>query len=325
MSTQRPIDLRSRRQYFHGPPHEPIVESPALCLGVTSSRSGRLVDPGALKSAAWWWGPPPELTVDGGFVRFIQVRTDRSGRAQAASTRARAFQFGLTPQTTNLESIDMRPLTLLSHRTVDPYALVPGSERRWGPARQVFDYPPLWRLWDTVRGHTLIDIDPAVTEFDLTSLLPAGMWTLGLTRVDVYSNESDPATIEIEIDGAGAATTELVDPTNVYAEPLAAGAVRLTFHAVQPATPASGSAQQVMATEFEVADAADLGTILATITRGGRSVIREDLTGFTHGQQVRLRVRSTDAPGSATGPWIKANTVAADAQAPPTPGLYTGD
>jgi hypothetical protein len=172
----------------------------------------------------------------------------------------------------------------------------------------------------------LLTVPGSERSVSLGGLFAAGDWTLGMTRVDQYGNESDPddATISLEVDGGGNVATQLIDPSNVYVEAIAGGAVRVEFHAVQPMTPGSGAAQQVMATEFEVADAADLSTILATITRGNQTVIRETLApggGFSHGQKVRLYVRASDG-ASNRGPWVAGNVVAADSEAPVVPQVF---
>lgn len=242
------------------------------------------------------------------------------GRGSGAMPRAaagRPFFWGLSPVLMDNEALDPRPITIRAWRSASPGAAQPGRVLRWAAALQVFDYPPLYHLYDMSTGKVLIDVDPAGTSFDLTilstiGLVSAGGWTLGLARVDQYGTESDPADAQIivEIEGDGDALTEVAAPETLTAVVLAAGMIRLRWQIHR-------QAYQALPAEFEVADAADLATPLVDPVTGNRVGIFEvEIGPFSHGQTVRPRIRATDG-ASFVGPWVGDLVVIADNQAPP--------
>jgi len=170
-------------------------------------------------------------------------------------------------------------------------------------------YPPAFRLYNQTTGEIIADIEPGDRALDLTGILPDGQWTLGLTRLDVYGLESTRAIIRVLI-GSGSASSGMVKPTNTTARLQAAGVVVYTFDSI----PVDGLSDPV---SFEVAHVSDLSTVIATITQGPVRRLTYTYTG-THGQTVRLMVRSVGA-GGARSVWVALPVMVADAQGPVAP------
>jgi hypothetical protein len=189
---------------------------------------------------------------------------------------------------------------------------------------QVIGPPEGYRLYDEAE----LAADPGAlpiaeaavdaTSLDLSTLgLADGRYTLGLSYVDDWGSESERTRIAAAIE-SGAVRTELLPPSDLRAWAIAGGKVTLTFALAR--LPFSGVIHQPAA-EYEIAEAGDLSTILATVAGG--NFIETELGPFNDGDTVRLRVRASDgqAPGSGglRGPWIQAPAVVADASAPPVP------
>jgi hypothetical protein len=153
-----------------------------------------------------------------------------------------------------------------------------------------------------------VDLPGATVSIDLTGLLPAGSWTLDLSRCDKYGNTSADAQIMCEVDGDGVAHPVLRAPETIDAEPRAAGAVLLRW-SIEPAT-----LGRQTAAEYEVAEVGAPEAVLATVTATQATV-----SGFGHGETVRLMVRGVDG-GTAT-PWVYAPPVVADTTGPAAPEM----
>lgn len=175
--------------------------------------------------------------------------------------------------------------------------------------------PEGFRLYNQVSGELLAHVAAHRTSFDLDQLgLADGDYTLGLSQVDAWGSESDRAEIEVSIAG-GSAAGALLDPRDLRTWPEAGGKVKLRF----AAWTATGSAQRPA--EYEIAEAADLSTILATVD-GGFVIGEVELGPFAHGSTQRLRVRASDGQaGGERGDWVEAPPVVADTQGPPVPAL----
>ncbi|MEL6311799.1 MAG: hypothetical protein AAFQ17_05435, partial [Pseudomonadota bacterium] len=129
--------------------------------------------------------------------------------------------------------------------------------------------------------------------------------------------KSEPATITLNV-GASDTETATIEPTSLLAVATAAGGVAVSWISVDRTGLLTRPA------EFEVAEASDLATILATVA-GGVGVRSTELSGFTDGQAVQLAVRSSDGLVSGSrGDWIYANAVGADSSGPATPTPYAG-
>lgn len=187
--------------------------------------------------------------------------------------------------------------------------------------------PPGIRLWDQVSGWLLatapLPVDPLTAfSFDLAALeLAEGDHELGVSAVNVYGCESARATVDVLIGAGGEVALDFIDPTEVVAEALAGGVVAVSWSAVVDLT---SEATQTTPAEFEVAEASDLGTILATVGWNGARVFRSELA-FADALEVTLAVRSSDGVvAGLRGPWVEAAVVVADASGPAVPVIDLG-
>jgi hypothetical protein len=186
---------------------------------------------------------------------------------------------------------------------------------------QVIGPPEGYRLYDQFDDALLAEAAVDATSLDLSTLgLADGRYTLGLSYVDDWGSESERTRIAAAIE-SGAVRTELLPPSDLRAWAIAGGKVTLTFALAR--LPFSGVIHQPAA-EYEIAEAGDLSTILATVAGG--NFIETELGPFNDGDTVRLRVRASDGQavsgggsGGKRGPWIQAPAVVADASAPPVP------
>lgn len=171
-----------------------------------------------------------------------------------------------------------------------------------------------FRLYDQATGTMLLAIPGSLRTADISGLVNEGGHTLGLTRMDKYGNESDAddAEIAVEYDGAGDAEAEMVAPEIVNVRAAASGYVEMVWQAPNV------DGEQIDATEFEIVDASDTGTVLATVPAAGAREWTQQVGPFTHGRTMRLMIRSSDGV-SAYSPWVSAEPVVADAQAPQAP------
>jgi hypothetical protein len=177
--------------------------------------------------------------------------------------------------------------------------------------RLSWSFPPAFRLYNQTTGEIIADIEPGDRVFDLAGLLPDGQWTLGLTRLDVYGNESIRATIRTRM-SAGEATAGVISPTRTTARIEAAGVVVIGWDAI----PVNGQADAV---SFELASVQDPETIIATVVQG--EVRRHSYTITAgHAETVRLMVRSVSGDG-ARSVWVPMPVVVADGQGPQPPEL----
>ncbi len=174
-----------------------------------------------------------------------------------------------------------------------------------------------FRLYDVGAGTLLRTLDGSEPfACDLTNILPAGQWVIGLTRVDQYGSESEMARFAIEIDGAGDAARQLVFPTLVRARPLAGGQVELRWIS-------ANTTDQLDPTEFEIADQTELATILRTVAAQGQRSFETTLGPFSRGATVALAVRASNG-ASQRGTWALSDAVVADNEAPPAPVVIVG-
>ena len=173
-------------------------------------------------------------------------------------------------------------------------------------------------LYDVPSGDVVREIAPTETSFDLTGMLPVGEWGLALTRRDQYGNESDQADglITVEISAGGSVTTDLVLPADVGSRALKGGEVEVNWSiapGITPSvTPGSGGEHQAIPASFELAEASDPSTVLATVPGGRRGVFRVEVGPFAHDLTVRLLVRPKDGAGNP-GDWTDVPPVVADA------------
>lgn len=177
---------------------------------------------------------------------------------------------------------------------------------------------PSFRLYDARTGTQLARIAPAARTFDLSSLgLSEGPWVLHLTRVNQYGPDykSEPAVLEVQADAAGNVRFRLRQVARLEAEPLAGGMIRLRWGME------GSNAQRRHPQTFEIADARDLGTVLATIAATSGSTQEHQIGPYAHGTALRLSIRGIDAPDAT--PWIAAPAVVADAEGPAPPMIIT--
>lgn len=183
---------------------------------------------------------------------------------------------------------------------------------------------PGLRLYDQATGWLLktepLPVSPATAfAFDLDGLLAEGSYTLGVSAVNVYGCESERETIGVEIGSVGSVDQGMIQPTNVYAEVLAAGMVAIGWDAIEDLT---SDTNQLAPAAFEVAEAGDLGTVLSTISYRNTRIHREDVGPFANGTTVTLGVRSSDGVVSGVrGPWVYASAAVADSVGPATPDI----
>lgn len=177
-------------------------------------------------------------------------------------------------------------------------------------------------------GALLANIPEDFRSFNLASLgLAPGTWELALRRVDAFGTPSVVAVITVPISSGGAIQSALLAATSADAWPATDGRVRLVWFAI----PEPGDAQPA---EWEIADAADLATILATVTGDGRRFYETIVSdtgdvAFANGATVRLRLRASDGValggGGQRGPWVAAPAVVADSEAPEVPEVQDDD
>jgi hypothetical protein len=148
----------------------------------------------------------------------------------------------------------------------------------------------------------------------ITGMLPAGEYTLGISYIDQYGNESRLNTINVPFDGSGNVRVQFVSPFRVTATAIAAGYVTVTWF-VQ-----NVNQFQVQPAEYEIAEVGDLSTILDTVTATSSNNYTIDVGAFANGDTIGLRVRSSDGAGTY-GPWVAANDVVADSVAPAAPTI----
>lgn len=184
--------------------------------------------------------------------------------------------------------------------------------------------PPGMRLYDQATGYLVAVEPPPVSPatafaFDLDGLLAEGSYTLSVSAVNLYGCESEVETIGVEVGSGGSVDQGMIQPTNVYAEVLAAGLVAIGWDAIEDLT---SDTNQLKPVAFEVAEAGDLATILSTISYRNTRIHRDDVGPFANGTTVTLGVRSSDGVvAGVRGPWVYASAVVADSVGPATPDI----
>jgi hypothetical protein len=267
--------IKSRKQFFIGPP--PFGDDPTPPT------------PDRVKACMMVMPPRPPAPMLTGYVWI--------GKPISGSMPGVGLTLIINPRRTAPQP----PASVLSGRVM---LSSPNPRHAWS-------FPPAFRLYNQATGEIIADIQPGDRTLDLTGILPDGQWTLGLTRVDVYGNESIKATIRTRMSG-GAASAGVISPTRTRARIEAAGVVVIGWDAI----PADGQADAV---SFELASVQDPDTILATVTQGETRRYSYTLTAG-HGQTVRLMVRSVGEDG-ARSVWVPMPVVVADAQGPQPPEL----
>ncbi|MFG0251206.1 MAG: hypothetical protein ACF8OB_20160 [Phycisphaeraceae bacterium JB051] len=149
-------------------------------------------------------------------------------------------------------------------------------------------------------------------QLNLEGLFPKGLWTLGLSYVDQYGNESSQAMIEVEFDSDGHVISQLREIDTIEAAPVAGGYIALII------TLEDKQAWHRDPTGFEVFDTASQSVIGTITAPGNGAYITEATAGpFTHGQTKRLKVRPYDVSGY--GVWSDAPSVVVFALGPVAP------
>ncbi len=169
-------------------------------------------------------------------------------------------------------------------------------------------------------AHEELPVSPATAwAADLDGLLTEGVYTLGVLIVNEYGCASERETIEVVIGSGGEVDQGMINPTNVYAEVLAAGMVALVWDAIEDL---SSDTNQIEPAEFEIAESGDLSTILATTAYRTIRLHRDEVGPFSDGATVTLAVRASDGEESGVrGDWVYADAVVADAVGPATPDI----
>lgn len=182
---------------------------------------------------------------------------------------------------------------------------------------------PGLRLYDAGAGW-LLDTQALPTgdgsfSFDVAGLgLAAGTYQLGVTAVNVYGCESLQGLMTVTIDSGGD-VAGFIDPQNVLAEALAGGSVAVSWEAFALVAEAGSRTEPA---EFEIAEAADLATVLGTVAWNPTGFHRAELGPYADGLSKTFAVRASDGVVSgARGGWVEAEAMTTDAAGPPVPDI----
>lgn len=148
---------------------------------------------------------------------------------------------------------------------------------------------------------------------DIASIVPAGTWTFDVSRTDKYGTESDAVQFEAELAADGSASSRYRTIKNLRRWLVSGGYIGVNWQ--MPA-----DASRTTPASFQIAEAADLGTIIATVTVDSTANAYETTLGaFADGSTQALRIRPTD--GANPGDWLAFDDAVVDAAGPDAPVL----
>lgn len=174
-----------------------------------------------------------------------------------------------------------------------------------------YSFAPSFQIYNQVTGLRIGQVRAAdANEFDVTSQLGDGKWSVGVSYLDGYGTESEISELDVEISG-GSLVKALVTPSNVRSYAEAGGYVVVVWDAIV------GDGEEAAA-EFEIDD----GTSTTTVTAGNRNRYTQQIGPYTTGDTIRPRIRATDG-GSDASSWVDVPAVVADATGPDAPRIVT--